>query len=78
MIERLRLPPHLAASQLGHSDGGELLMRLYAHPDPSKTLEQISRAFHHTVEPPANLDEARERLNRRDEDEESRNVRRPN
>lgn len=67
MIGKLGLSPHLAAEQLGHSDGGELLMRLYAHPDPTETLDAILRAFRKAQTPPASIEEARARMRREEE-----------
>jgi integrase len=45
LVQTLRLSYPDAAHQLGHTDGGELLRRLYAHPDEEQTLDEIARAF---------------------------------
>lgn len=41
----LGLPPHVIAHQLGHRDGGKLIVELYGHPDAKVAREQIRRAF---------------------------------
>lgn len=45
LVHTLGLSYPEAAHQLGHTDGGELLRNLYAHPDEQRTLEAIARAF---------------------------------
>ena len=45
LVQTLRLSYGEAAHQLGHTDGGELLRRLYAHPDEQQMLDAIERAF---------------------------------
>ncbi|MGI8778777.1 MAG: tyrosine-type recombinase/integrase, partial [Solirubrobacteraceae bacterium] len=39
------LPPHVVANQLGHTDGGALVQRLYGHPSERGMREQIRLAF---------------------------------
>jgi integrase len=39
------LPPHVVANQLGHTDGGALVQRLYGHPSERGMREQIRIAF---------------------------------
>jgi len=41
----LELPPHVIALQLGHDDGGELVRRLYGHPDAAIARERTRQAF---------------------------------
>ena len=36
------LPPHVVANQLGHTDGGALVQRLYGHPSERGMREQIA------------------------------------
>lgn len=45
LVQTLTLRYSEAAHQLGHTDGGELLRKLYAHPDEEQTLDAIARAF---------------------------------
>ena len=66
MIDVLNLSPRAAAKQLGHSDAGELVMRLYAHPDDDKVLDEVKEAFDREHSRPTSLDEARR--NRRPQD----------
>ena len=39
------LPPHVVAAQLGHSDGGALVQRLYGHPEEGRMRDQVHLAF---------------------------------
>jgi hypothetical protein len=39
------LPPHVVAVQLGHKDGGPLVVDLYGHPDERIARERIKAAF---------------------------------
>jgi integrase len=39
------LPPHVVANQLGHTDGGALVQRLYGHPREQGMREQVRLAF---------------------------------
>lgn len=43
-INILGLPPHVVAEQLGHKDGGKLVIRLYGHPDASRARQLIREA----------------------------------
>lgn len=45
MLETLKLSLGAAAAQVGHSDGGVLLMRVYAHLNDDTTLEEVATAF---------------------------------
>jgi integrase len=45
MTNRLLLPSEDVAIALGHTDGGELVRRLYGHRDESMALERVARAF---------------------------------
>jgi len=44
----LNLPPRVVAAQLGHTDGGRLVERLYGHGDHG-ALEEIDRAFENVI-----------------------------
>jgi integrase len=44
-LNMLDLPPHVIALQLGHDDGGELVRRLYGHPDAALARESVRAAF---------------------------------
>ena len=39
------VPPHVVANQLGHTDGGGLVQRLYGHPSDRGMRDQIRLAF---------------------------------
>jgi integrase len=39
------LPPHVVANQLGHTDGGALVQRLYGHPSEPGMRDQVRLAF---------------------------------
>jgi integrase len=41
----LRLPPHVIAIQLGHKDGGKLVIELYGHLDEGVARERIREAY---------------------------------
>jgi integrase len=41
----LELPPYIVAEQLGHKDGGKLVIQLYGHPDQVKARRKIREAF---------------------------------
>jgi integrase len=41
----LDLPPHVIAEQLGHKDGGKLIVQLYGHPDAKIARRQIRDAW---------------------------------
>ena len=49
MLMELGLPPHVVAMQLGHTDGGALVQRLYGHPSERGMREQIHQAFRDSV-----------------------------
>lgn len=61
-VNELQLPPHVVAEQLGHKDGGELVTRLYGHPDAGRARQLIRQAHdsHGRVTPlrPINKDSA--------------------
>lgn len=40
----LELPPHVVAEQLGHKDGGKLVVELYGHPDKARARRLIREA----------------------------------
>jgi integrase len=50
LIER-GLPPHVVAHQLGHTDGGILVQRLYGHPDHDRMRGLLMAAFEPNVTP---------------------------
>jgi integrase len=56
LYETLKLPAHVVAVQLGHQDGGKLVMETYGHPSEFAALDSIDAAF----------EEAAERRRRRD------------
>ncbi len=41
----LELQPYIVAEQLGHKDGGKLVVQLYGHPDKTKARRKIREAF---------------------------------
>ena len=41
----LGLEPYIIAEQLGHKDGGKLVIQLYGHPDKSRARHRIREAF---------------------------------
>jgi hypothetical protein len=41
----LDLEPHVIAAQLGHRDGGRLVVELYGHPDKARARRRIREAF---------------------------------
>lgn len=41
----LRLPPHVLAEQLGHRDGGKLIVDTYGHPSAAVSRERIRDAY---------------------------------
>jgi integrase len=43
-VNVLELPPHIVAEQLGHKDGGELVVQLYGHPDARLARRRIREA----------------------------------
>jgi hypothetical protein len=40
----LELEPHVIAEQLGHHDGGRLVVQLYGHPDKARARRKIREA----------------------------------
>jgi integrase len=46
----LGLPPHIVAEQLGHRDGGKLVVTLYGHPDKALARKAIRDAFDETAQ----------------------------
>ncbi len=44
LLNDLELPPQDVAHQLGHTDGGALVMKLYGHPSERLARERIKRA----------------------------------
>jgi integrase len=45
MLNELEIEPWVIAKQLRHSDGGELVVKLYGHPSRAKAIERMRRAF---------------------------------
>ena len=41
----LELEPHIIAEQLGHKDGGRLVISLYGHPDKSRARRRLREAY---------------------------------
>lgn len=50
LIER-GVPPHIVAHQLGHTDGGILIQKLYGHPDQDRMRGILKAAFASNVKP---------------------------
>jgi integrase len=48
MVNVLELPSEDVAIALGHTDGGELVRRLYGHRDVERALERVRRAYEST------------------------------
>jgi integrase len=46
----LELEPHVIAEQLGHKDGGKLVIQLYGHPDRKRARAKIRDAFDRTAQ----------------------------
>ncbi len=51
----LELPPHVIALQFGHGDGGELVRKLYGHPDARLARERVREAFRQAPTAPVPL-----------------------
>ncbi len=51
LLNDLELAPQDVAAQLGHTDGGVLVMRLYGHPSESLARDRIHKAFGRNVAP---------------------------
>src|SRR5262245_61564653 len=49
----LELDPRDIALHFGHQDGGELVRKLYGHPDAARARERVREAFRHA--PPARV-----------------------
>lgn len=45
LYETLGLPPWQVAKQLGHSDGGKLVMEVYGHPSEKNAIDTIKERF---------------------------------
>lgn len=45
MVNELQMPAEDVAIALGHTDGGELVRRLYGHRDVDKALDRVVAAF---------------------------------
>jgi integrase len=56
-----QLPAQDVAHQLGHTDGGALVQRLYGHPSESLARERIKRAVGGNVTPLRAVSESEER-----------------
>lgn len=44
-LNALELEPHVIAAQLGHKDGGRLVVQLYGHPEDARSRQVIRDAF---------------------------------
>lgn len=53
MLNKLKLAPWLIAREFGHSDNGELILKLYGHVDPAVAAAMVREAWtaHNTPEP---------------------------
>ncbi len=45
MINLLELPSEDVAIALGHTDGGELVRKLYGHRDRERALDRVAAAY---------------------------------
>jgi integrase len=61
LFNDLELPAQDVAHQLGHSDGGALVQRLYGHPSERLARERIKKATGGTLASVADLTEAKKR-----------------
>lgn len=43
-VNKLLMPIHVVADQLGHTDGGALVGKLYGHPEPLTSIERLRNA----------------------------------
>jgi integrase len=50
MVNQLELPSEDVAIALGHSDGGELVRRLYGHRDQERALDRVTAAYGRTAD----------------------------
>jgi hypothetical protein len=48
MINVLELPSEDVAIALGHTDGGELVRKLYGHRDRERALDRVTAAYART------------------------------
>ena len=51
----LELPDHVIAPHFGHRDGGELVRKLYGHPDAGSAREKVREACRQAPTPPVPL-----------------------
>jgi len=49
MVNVLELPSEDVAIALGHTDGGELVRRLYGHRDRDRALDRVALAYERTT-----------------------------
>lgn len=49
MLNRLNIEPWVIAEQLRHTDGGNLVVRLYGHPERSEAIDRIRGAYGENV-----------------------------
>ncbi len=49
MVNVLDVPSEDVAIALGHTDGGELVRRLYGHRDYERALDRVTTAYERTV-----------------------------
>jgi hypothetical protein len=49
MVNALELPSEDVAIALGHTDGGELVRRLYGHRDRDRALDRVAAAYERTA-----------------------------
>lgn len=49
MVNVLDLPSEDVAIALGHTDGGELVRRLYGHRDHDRALDRVATAYRRTA-----------------------------
>jgi hypothetical protein len=49
MVNLLELPSEDVAIALGHTDGGELVRRLYGHRDRERALDRVTAAYERTA-----------------------------
>ena len=54
-INVLGLPDHVIALQFGHRDGGELVRKVYGHPDAKIARERVREAFRQAPTAPVPL-----------------------
>jgi len=49
MVNMLELPSEDVAIALGHTDGGELVRKLYGHRDRERALDRVTAAYERTA-----------------------------